>query len=53
MGDVIETFIPVIVLTNVDFPADGLPITDTAAAFMVVIILKDVSLHHELFVAII
>ena len=37
VGDVIETFIPVIVFTSVDFPADGLPITDTVAAFMAIL----------------
>ena len=40
VGDVIETFMPVIVLTNVDLPAEGLPITDTVAAFMPLIIPK-------------
>lgn len=40
-GDVIETFIPVIVFTNVDFPADGLPMTDTVADFMAMIITEN------------
>lgn len=33
-----DTFMPQIVLTNVDFPLLGLPITDTVALFIFLII---------------